>query len=359
MDAKRYGQYLILLIFTVILATIIYLVGFEEIVQHIRLAYIPYILLAVVSMFLYHIFLAINYVLFFRISFIKALLIILSGEFFNVISPGINIGGEPLKGYLLAKIQKKEFSTQFSAALSVKLIDAAWYVFFGALSIIFGVLFVHLPMEITIIAQATLFITLFVVLILFIRKSVTARHAMDESIYTTLKFFRLIYRFTITPSITYIQKKTGKKTLDYLTDYMGGKIEKIKTTTTHFAKETKISLRRIFSEKRIFFPLFIFNFMGWMFLFFKTYLVFLAFGHQIHFITAILAWMLPSFLGSLLFVPGGVGVTETFMIGLFFAFGISPEIAAAIAIIDRAIFYFWGLGGGYVSFAILKFWKKV
>src|SRR3990172_6437035 len=143
MGLWRYSQYLILAAVTAALIFILSRVGFFEIWDHIKSAQGIFLLLAFASMFLYHFFLALNYKIFFRMPLHHALLVVLSGEFFNVISPGAHVGGEPLKGYLLSKLTGKDFTEQFSAVLSLKLLDGIWYLFFGALSLVFGMLFVR------------------------------------------------------------------------------------------------------------------------------------------------------------------------------------------------------------------------
>lgn len=359
MGIWRYKQYILLAVFTLVLFFILSSVGIFGITEHVRSARLIFIMLALLSMFLYYVSLSLNYIVFFKLRFFPALFTILSGEFFNIISPGIHVAGEPLKAYILSKLQQRPFADQFSAVLSIKIIDLIWYLIFGAVSLFFAVLFVELPPQLALLAQALVILVVFAAITIILLRSAAVRDILDSLLGMFLRFFQFLYRFTIIPSFSYLQSRIDLTPLLAVKHYVHGGIRRVTAATQTFITQGHASFRRVFIEKKLFFPLFIFTFAGWMFIFLKTYFVFLAFGYPVSFLFAVLAWMLPSFLGSLLFIPGGFGVTEAVMIGLFYSFGVPLEAAAAIALVDRGLFYFWGLCGGYASFLTLKVWKKV
>jgi glycosyltransferase 2 family protein len=355
MRGKRVWSLILLLLFLGVFAYILSRIDLAELVRHIRAAELSFIVLAVVSMALFYVVLAINYRLYFGVSFFVALLTVFSGEFFNVLSPGANVGGEPVKGHLLAKLQNKTFSQQFSGVMSVRLLDGVWWVFFGMLSLLFGVIFLQLPREVEVLAQIVLLIGFFVIGVLVAMRSFRVKNFWDGVTDRVLFWCRFCYQFVWIPKI-----KRHVDVFDLFgADKIKGRFRKVVVAAKQFSRDFRISLRSVLVEKRVFFPLFVLTGFSWIFLFLKTMFVFWGFGEPIGFGTAIVAWMLPTVLGMLSFVPGGIGITETFMIGLYFALGISPELGAALALVDRTIYYIGELGGGAVSFWFLKLWKRI
>jgi len=353
MQLRNAGRYLILALFTLLLAFILSLLDIQQLLEHLRSARLGFVLLAGASMLFFYLPWSLNYMLFFRIPFFSALLVILSGEFFNAISPGINVGGEPVKGHLLSRLQQRPFSEQFSAVISLRLLDALWYVLFSALSLIIGVFFLRLPANIGLLAQAVLFIIVFVVLMAALRRSLALRNIVDLFTERLLRWLRFLSARAM-PGFAYAQRSVNLAPLLEVKAYVHGKFNRMAAAARQFSADIRRALQRIFLARHVFLPLFLLTGASWLFIFLKTYFVFLAFGQPVSLPVAIIAWMIPSLLGTLLFVPGGFGVTETAMIALLYAWGIPPEAAAAIALVDRALFYAAELGAGSLALLVMQ-----
>ena len=95
-------------------------------------------------------------------------------------------------------------------------------------------------------------------------------------------------------------------------------------------------------------------FVCWILTFTNTYVLFLALSHYVSFFAIVIVISLSIFLSYFIFMPGGAGVTELLMISLYISFGISSTIAAAVALLDRFIFYIFSLGFGYGSLIYLN-----
>ena len=82
--------------------------------------------------------------------------------------------------------------------------------------------------------------------------------------------------------------------------------------------------------------------------------MFKAFSYDVSFLAVIIVVTLSLLIGSIIFVPGGIGLIETVMISLYFSFGIGSSIAATVAVVDRFIFYFFSLFVGGLCLAYLN-----
>jgi len=105
---------------------------------------------------------------------------------------------------------------------------------------------------------------------------------------------------------------------------------------------------------RIFTSTFLAHIIKWIVVIVKNYIIFLALAFPIQIHQVFIIVLLSNFIGYMSTVPNGFGVTELVMMHLFVVIGISPELAAAITIIDRAIFYFYNTLLGYFSTIYLQ-----
>lgn len=90
--------------------------------------------------------------------------------------------------------------------------------------------------------------------------------------------------------------------------------------------------------------------------FLKVYVIFLSLNVRVGILTVIAVTIISRFVGYLLILPGGIGVTEATMISLYAVFGIAPGVAAAVTLIDRATYYLFNTyGSGLVAWGWLSF----
>ena len=88
--------------------------------------------------------------------------------------------------------------------------------------------------------------------------------------------------------------------------------------------------------------------------FLKIYLLFLAVGINTSFIIVGVVTILAETIGFLFFTPGGLGTVEGTMVGLYYLFGIIPELAVAVVIVNRVVLYVYQFLFGYTALVYLR-----
>ena len=93
----------------------------------------------------------------------------LAGSFVNVITPGANVGGEPVKAYFLGKRYNRPKTKVFGAILVDRILHGAVSLFFIIASLLFILTYIPVSHELKIIFQTVLFFLLaFLILILLL-----------------------------------------------------------------------------------------------------------------------------------------------------------------------------------------------
>ncbi|MFN4133840.1 MAG: flippase-like domain-containing protein, partial [Candidatus Hadarchaeales archaeon] len=99
-----------------------------------------------------------------------------------------------------------------------------------------------------------------------------------------------------------------------------------------------------------------FSLLLWTFGIIRLFLVFLALGHAPPLTMLMLAVTLPSIVGLIPLLPGGIGTVDAALLSVFLLFNVPVEIAVGATLIDRGITLIFGtlLGAGVVSSLGLK-----
>ena len=93
-----------------------------------------------------------------------------AGFFINIMTPGSQIGGEPVRAYFIGRKYDKSKSKILGALFADRVIHAVVSLFFGVFSILFLIIFLNIPSEFKIILQTFLFfVSLFLALGIFLR----------------------------------------------------------------------------------------------------------------------------------------------------------------------------------------------
>jgi uncharacterized protein (TIRG00374 family) len=256
----------------------------------------------------------------------------MTGVFLNQITPGRDTGGEPVRAYYVSRftgIMKRQ-------ALATIIIDKSGnYIAIGSFigfAILFITLYLQVPPSVKILFEGVLILFLLgVVSAVYVKKNL-------ELPVIPAKILRKIYFFGPLKKI-----REHFHTYTSFEEYIMERITEFITT-----------LRTLLSEKKNVRDNLLLSFLIWFMVFVKTYLIFLAFGEEVSIFMVIAVEAISILLGIISFLPGGVGATEITMIALFRSAGINVEIATAVTIVSRGMFYAFSLGLGYLSFLYLK-----
>jgi uncharacterized protein (TIRG00374 family) len=249
--------------------------------------------------------------------FLKATL---AGVFINTITPGAQVGGEPLRAYILKRKYKKPFAKIFGAIFADKIISTLVALFFIIFSILYLITYIPLPWWIKIIFQAFLFFVFLVFAIIPLFRLRKARSNL-KNIFKKSKF------------ITWLNPLKNN--------------EKLKREIGKGVGDFTKSFKKAISNKKIFFWVLTFSFVYWILNYLVSYFLFLSLGFEINFILVIIVVSLGNLIGVFSPSPGGVGFIEGFMIFLYSIIGIDFATAVVVSLLSRVILYFHAiiLGG--------------
>jgi len=260
-----------------------------------------------------------------KVSYLELLRYLFVGIFFNTITPGAGVGGEPVRAYLLSKKYNKPSSKFFGIILGDKSFHLLAYVSFFMFSLIYVIFILELPLTYKIFF-GVLFCAMSFVIALF-----------GFSIFNEFGMVRLVRWIYIIPFIKrrYEKREDFDELLSDAFENMGEKF------------------REVIKDKKKFIFGMICSFAFWIATFLVSYFLFIALNTYVPFILVVVAVSIGYFFGDISPSPGGVGIMEATMLLIYVAMGINPEIALSVALLDRIISlsYRIGLGG----FATLSF----
>ncbi len=253
----------------------------------------------------------------------------LAGFFVNTITPGAQLGGDPVRAYFLGAKYGKPKTKIFGALTADRFFHVIASLFFIIVSILFILTYVPVSSELKTVFQAVLFfIFLFLATLFYMsfRKTNFNIELFLERI-KKLFFWRKI--------------RKGKKS----------KLEKILIENFgHFAK----TFRTIVRDKKIIFVGITFSLLYWILNFAVSYFLFLSFGVQISFLLVVAVFSLGNIVGDFSPSPGGIGLIEGIMIIAYSILGVNLTVAVAVSLLTRIIFYFFSIFLGGISLVNLE-----
>jgi hypothetical protein len=108
------------------------------------------------------------------------------------------------------------------------------------------------------------------------------------------------------------------------------------------------------NDKRVFRAQIFYGLFFWILLHLSTYFLFKSTGTNVSLLSVIIVQTIALAIGAISFFPGGIGITESVMIGLYYSMGILPSIAATVAFLNRIISYFYEIVIGPIFIYILN-----
>ncbi len=316
---KRY-QLVFILLALLLLYLVLNKIGFGKIAENLKLLRWYYLVIALALTFV--MFVIWNYkwkTLIDKISKIKfweLFPVLMAGLFVDSSTPTLNMGGEPLKAYYLSKKFKKEKTPYLVSVIIDKGMNTLTSLFFIIISLLIAAMFFKVSLTLKVIIESIIIIMLAVVTAIFLYKK------------TKSTILWLIQR------VLKKKFKTKEELEQYIKEHKDVALKSIK----EFYRDKKLLTIAIAS-----------CLLMQLVTFGKAYVLFLALGQSVNPIHVIIAISIATVIGQLVIIPGGIGVVESTMISIYTLLGISPEIAAIAAIIDRITYYIFSLGLGYLS----------
>ncbi len=257
-----------------------------------------------------------------KISKKKIMLILFSSSFFYSTTPGPRIGGEPVRLFYTSKIIRKTKSEVLATILFDRSTSTIAIQLLSIFSILFILGFSDLPQS----AKNILMLTLFFIMTYIVFR--IKYYKKPEKI-AEIKFIKWAMKtfYKISPTMRYRFKNQSGYVL-----YVKDRIKRYNDLFFKFNNNKKLRKRQIFLSM-----------FRWLLTILSVYLLFISTGTFINPLAILIVQVISMIIGSLSFIPGGIGVQESVMIALYFAFGIDTSIAATVAILSRVITYFYSL----------------
>jgi hypothetical protein len=339
MRTKKTITTLLLLVTLLLLILIIHTIGFSDIYSTIVQAKWSYLLAVVVLQasaigirnFKWQIF--VNSIK--KVPFFSLLVITLAGSFMDTATPGPQVGGGPLKAYFLSKRIHVDKTTCLSTVLVERIASVGVLSFLGLSSLFFVLVFIqNVPLTVKLMLELVLALLIGVPIMgYFVREKYRGKDFKGQAIIARIYYFR---------PFSFLRRQF--KSLQAFDDYVRLKLGEFARTFSELSRDkNKVGVNVLLA------------FVFWILSFANTYALFLALGHHVSFFAIIIVISLATFLSYFMFMPGGAGVMELLLISLYISFGISSTVAAAVALLDRCIFYAFSLCLGYLSLIYLNF----
>jgi len=273
-----------------------------------------------------------------EVKFLKLMPITLVGFFLNTITPSAGAGGEPVAAYYLSRMTKKDEAECFSTILLGKTMELLTFTILAIIALI-GLLFLFdVPNSIIVMMViGIILLSAITVAIIYIEIGIPLK-VINYELRAILK--RIYY----IPFLVVLRHRFHS--LQKFDSYVITRFDEFIKDSIKTIKDRKLVRNLVFVEIAI-----------WGLMYVKTYLLFMSFGvtAPIHIVFIVVTVSILA--GYIAFVPGGFGIVESVMIVLYAPLQMD-NIAAAVTIIDRGLFYLIVIGLGYGSLVYLNFKYK-
>ncbi len=256
--------------------------------------------------------------------------IYMAGVFFNIITPGARVGGEPVRAYYMSKAFGGEKTVYLGTILADKLGYASVFLGFLTMSVFFVVVFVQIPLVYKVVLGGVVFLVFGAVLSGFLlRKQVGLESPLLGKLLRLLYEGRLM-RFLRRRFVTY----------EHFEQYAIGKLDNLVTPLGRAAGSPK-AVAKVATISAV----------SWLMICLAHLVLFESLGADVGFVRVLVIVTISTFLGDVSLSPGGAGFMEGAMLALCAAFGVPAQTAAAVTLVSRGIFYLCGLGLGGLCLA--------
>lgn len=314
-----YKRVIVLLIIGVLFLAVIYNLfkSLKESFQLILRINVPiYILAIIVSVSAFHMY-VVSWIFLLRALNVKIKLkdvvsLVWTSYFFDAMVPTASVSGEAVRAYLTAKKHDVKWGDAISSVVAHRTMAIISFTAMTAASFIPLYLMYQLSMRILILAGVAVSLSLIglVTLLYFSLK--------PEAINT---FMRGVLKI-----VGKISKKIAKK------------LEEAEPKIVKIVYEFSSAMKLLVNHKKIMFLTFLTSVLWWLGNAFTGYVIFLSLGYKISFILVLFIFTLTILVRMIpIFIPGSMGLFELATIALWSAVGVSPSVAAAVALLNRNV----------------------
>jgi len=255
-----------------------------------------------------------------KISVKNLYLSLFTGVLFNNITPAAKTGGEPVRAYILSKMESISSERAFATITADRVFDSFPYALLSLFSVLYLFLFKNIPVWVTYVLVFALFFSIFILV---------------ATVYLCINL------------------KMAKRLILGLMNFVGRFFPKIKEYS-HSVEEKIITFNstvlRISKDKTAMAKAMVISFLILFCGFFRVYFVFLAVGYNISFIVPIIVTIIAIQVNIIPLLPGGLGTTEGVMVIIFSIFGVPIAVSASVALLDRLLSYWLGIFIGAICF---------
>jgi uncharacterized protein (TIRG00374 family) len=269
---------------------------------------------------------------FIRTGFLFSFLVLLAGCFFNTITPGAAVGGEPVRAYFISKRHNKPISIILGVVLGDKVYHLGVFVVFVLLAGLFLINFIRISVEVKIFiflilgVAVFLFVYLFIILLKNLRPNI-------------IKLFSRLYHFN------FIKVRFATKDIF---------ISTLEKSINKFIQSFKAVG---FTKKAVFIRTFL-SVVFWILVVFVSYFLFLSLGARVSVFTIWIVVFIGYSIADISPIPGGIGLAESSMFLLYSVLGVDSEVALLVAFLERFAYYFHTLVLGGFSLIYLRIGMK-
>ena len=329
------GRWLGFVFFTAIAAALYFLlrsINFSDVYTILGLTKWYFVVLAVLATFLTFAIWAFRWAYFFhdvfKGDFWFLLNVIFAGAFFNTITPGAGIGGEPFRAHFLSKRYKKSKIKMLGLVLGDKFFQLITLAAFGIFSVLFVLIYVKISNTLTIILE-------FILIVVLVLAGLALYFSLKKAHFNIGIFFKKLHSFNFIkkyfPSQDHLERYLNKTLKAFLNVFRGV----------------------IKNKKNVFFG-FLLSIAFWLLNYLTSYFLFLSLDYRVNFLSVIIVVTLANIIGDLSMIPVGAGVTEVSMILLYSAMGILVPFALVVSLLSRIIYYIFSLGVGGLSLLYVR-----
>ena len=255
-----------------------------------------------------------------KISVKNLYLSLFTGVLFNNITPSAKTGGEPVRAYIVSRMESISLEKAFATITADRVFDSFPYTLLSLFSIFYLFFFKDVPTWVHYILVFALFFSIFILVV---------------TIYLCINL------------------KMAKRLILGLINFFGRFFPKIKEYS-HLVEEKIIifnsTVLRISKDKTAMAKAMLISFLILFCGFFRVYFVFLAVGYDVSFIVPIIVTIIAILVNIVPLLPGGLGTTEGVMILIFSIFGVPAAVSASIALLDRLLSFWLGIFIGGACF---------
>ena len=316
---KRWFELLIVAIIILLVIYVLKGINFREVYRLMKEVNMWFFILAFVSyffiLFLWDLTLYYSQNQIFKVKFLEFFSIFFTGCFFNTITPGAGVGGEPIRIYFLHKKYKQPISRSLGVILGDKFYHVSAFIVFALVSLIFLIFILPFSLGMKIFLWAVLFIVLFFTFLLLF-------FGLKKSKFNFTHLLKKIYYFKFIKN-SFISKKEFEHSLN---KHFGEFVDVFKSVTL---------------SKKNFLIKYAFSFTAWGLTILVSYFLFLSLGISVNFLIVMIVVIIGYAIADISPIPGGIGLTESTMFLVYSALGVNPGVALVVSVLERFIYYFY------------------